>query len=206
VEGSHCWREGGKRSSGNPVVKLLEGDELDVLTIVFVAILLEDTLASWRIWFLFFLFCIFVDARISYIHDFFQTVSLCILEFGFVLLPSKKTTIAPENGWLEDEFPFLLTDHIFRCYLMLVSGSASFIDPWNSPTDSRGFKHWGRVGKNWKRRHERCCWWKKSCTSWNMVEYPINCKVLYIQKVVVWDFFQPYGIFWTCYHKNQLNL
>ena len=45
-----------------------------------------------------------------YIHDFFQPYHFVFLEFGFVLLPSKKTTIAPENGWLEDEFPFLLED------------------------------------------------------------------------------------------------
>ena len=31
------------------------------------------------------------------------------------------------------------------------------------------------------------CWWKKSCTSWYAV-YPTIYKVLYIQQVVVWDF------------------
>ena len=43
------------------------------------------------------------------------------------------------------------------------------------------------------------CWWKKSCTSW-YGDYPIIYKVLYIQLVVVWDF---WSINSTCLETLQ---
>ena len=52
-------------------------------------------------------------------------------------IPSRKFNIAPENGWLEDEFPFGFRS-IFRCYVVSFREGKPNLHPW-LPSCNLGF-------------------------------------------------------------------